>query len=312
MRATLALAAALVVVVAAAVAGAAVPSGNLLRDPGAELGGYGEWDTANGFAIESYGAEFRPSQAAGAAIGGGTKVFAGGSDANSSSATQVVDVTASAAEIDASSVTAQLSAYLGGVDDEGDYATVTADFLPASADTPLGTTTIGPVTAADRANRTALLQRTATVAVPTGTRRIRVTIAATRLVGVYTDGYADNLSLVLTGQQLTPTPSPSASPLPTATPTPAQRRKGSIKGIKSPGRRVKGKIAVASKTCKSGRTVTVNKGSKTLGKSRTDFKGSFNIKTKKHKKGKLTIKVRRKTTGGTICAPVTKKVSGRN
>lgn len=312
MRATLALAVALVVAVAAGIAGAAVPSGNLLRDPGAELGGYGEWATANGFVIEAYGAEFRPSQAAGAAIGGGTNVFAGGSDANSSSATQVVDVSGAAAEIDAGSVTAQLSAYLGGIDDEADYATVAADFLPAAADTPLGTTTIGPVTAADRGNQTALLQRTGTAPLPVGTRRIRVTITATRLVGVYTDGYADNLSLVLTGQQVTPTPTPSASPGATATPTPVQRRRGIIKGIKSPGRRIKGKISVAGKTCKAGRRITVKKGSKTVGKGRTKASGSFNIKSKKHKKGKLTVKVSRKTTAGTICAALTKKVPGRN
>ena len=114
------------------------------------------------------------------------------------------------------------------------------------------------------------------------------------------------------GRSSAPTPSP-ASPTATATPPPAQRRKGSIKGIKTPGRRVKGKIAVAGKTCKAGRRITVKKGSKT--RRQIDVPSptaSFNIKTKKHKKGKLTIKVRRKTTAGTICAPVTKKVPGRN
>jgi hypothetical protein len=298
---------------------AAVPSGNLLKDPGAEQGGYGDWDTSSGFVVEQYGADNRPSNAVGSSIGGGANVFAGGSEANVSSARQTVDVSSSASEIDAGSVSATLRAYLGGVDDEEDFAEVTADFF-AGDDAFRGRMKIGPVTAADRSNQTALLLRSATATVPTGTRSIRLTIVATRRFGTYTDGYADNLSLTLSGPGST-TPGPGGTSTPggtvtppptgTTTPGPVSPGRGRVVSIKSPGRRVKGRVSTKA-PCKAGRTVVVSKGAKTLGKKKTTASGRFNIKTKKHKKGKLVVKVRRRTVGNTTCAPVKKKVPGRN
>ena len=61
------------------------------------------------------------------------------------------------------------------------------------------TTTIGPVTPAERESVSNLLPRTAAFAVPAGTRSIRVTITATRAQGDYNDGYVDNVSLSLAG-----------------------------------------------------------------------------------------------------------------
>src|SRR5207249_4211131 len=56
---------------------------------------------------------------------------------------------------------------------------------------------IGPVTASQRNGRSTLLPRAAKGNVPRGTRSIVVTITATRESGVYNDGYADNISLML-------------------------------------------------------------------------------------------------------------------
>ena len=66
-----------------------------------------------------------------AALGGGVNFFAGGPGGALSAATQVVDLSGAAAEIDAGQVTATLSALLGGFATQTDRATVTATFLSA-------------------------------------------------------------------------------------------------------------------------------------------------------------------------------------
>ena len=62
-----------------------------------------------------------------------------------------------------------------------------------------GYSTIGPVSAADRGNATALLQQTASGSLPSGIRKVVVTVSAVWSSG-YNDGYADNLSLVISSQ----------------------------------------------------------------------------------------------------------------
>jgi hypothetical protein len=95
-------------------------------------------------------------------------------------------VSAAATEIDAGTLTATLSADLGGFSTQGDNAAVTATFLsPAGAQ--LGTLTVGPVTAADRSNTTQLLHRSAARTVPPGTRTVRVVLTATKTDGAYND-----------------------------------------------------------------------------------------------------------------------------
>ena len=88
-----------------------VPAGNLLGDPGAEDGG--AWTFTGGFARERYGAFPFPSSAAGAALGAGGAFFAGGVGP-AGSASQSVDVTGVAPEVDVGAATASLSALLGG------------------------------------------------------------------------------------------------------------------------------------------------------------------------------------------------------
>ena len=192
---------------AATPARGAVPPGNLLANPGAESAP-GATDTSSvpprGWTVEGpfsavrYGTSGFPTTADSTALGGGTNFFAGGSGSVDSAATQVVSVAAAAAEIDAGGVSATLSGQLGGFASQTDSATVTATYLDAAGG-PHGSLVIGPVTAQDRNSTTTLLARSASGAVPAGTRSITVRIAAHRDEGDYDDGYADNISLSLAG-----------------------------------------------------------------------------------------------------------------
>ena len=92
--------------------------------------------------------------------GSGNNLFTGGASARSS-ARQVIDLSSGASRIDQGGHTATLSAKLGGFEAQGDHAFVTAEFLGAKGDR-LDALTVGPVTRADRADRTTLLARTAT------------------------------------------------------------------------------------------------------------------------------------------------------
>ena len=202
---------------------AAVPAGNLIVNGNAESGtGSSDssttapvpipgWTTTPNITEHTYdpaGSGAFPDVNASAAIGGGNQFFAGGPGNGAGNtvetATQVVDVATAAAEIDAGTVTATLSADLGGFSTQGDNAAVTAMSLN-SAGAQLATLTIGPVTAADRNNTTQLLRRSASGTVPPGTRTVRVVLTATKTDGSYNDAYVDNLSLTLSGSSGPPT-----------------------------------------------------------------------------------------------------------
>jgi hypothetical protein len=190
-------------------AAAAVPPGNLLADPGAEAGpGAADsstidpppgWTAVGSVTAVQYGAPDFPTTADGAALNGGANFFAGGPDNAASAATQAIDVSGAAAEIDAGGVTATLSGDFGGFAGQNDSATLTATYLSA-AGAALGTLASPRVTPADRNGGTALLFRTASAAVPAGTRSIGVRLDLVRQDGSYNDGYADNLSLTLSTQ----------------------------------------------------------------------------------------------------------------
>ena len=203
MRSVLAALAA--VLLFAAPASAEIPSGNLVQNPGADAGEGAatsdavaplpSWTVESTFTAVQYGAPAFPTVEDGTRLAGGPNFFAGGPGGEVSSATQVVDVSRAAPEIDAGRVTASLSALIGGYSGQDDAATVSA--TPVEAGGPA--TTLGPVTAAERASVSNLLPRTTSFAVPAGTRSIRVTLAATRAQGNYNDGYVDNVVLSLTG-----------------------------------------------------------------------------------------------------------------
>jgi len=125
----------------------------------------------------------------------GENFFAGGWITADSYATWEVDVSNIASDIDGGA-NWNLSAWLGGYLDQEDSSAVTVHFLDESGVT-LNSDSIGPVTASDRSYLTGLLERTKTGPVPAGTRKVQVRVDAFRATG-YNDGYADNLSLVIT------------------------------------------------------------------------------------------------------------------
>lgn len=224
----------LALLVMAGVAGradAAIPAGNLIENPGAELGAASTnavevsapdfpWSTSSSFTQVAYGTEGFPSLQSGIGTGGASAFFAGGPANASSSATQRVDVSGAAPEIDADEVVATLSALLGGVAAQDDAAKVEATFVDDGNDN-LGAMVVGPVLAAERGGAAALVAKNATAAIPAGTREVVVVVTATRTGGAYNDGYADNMSLTLDRTPATTAPIVAPDPVDPAPQQPA-------------------------------------------------------------------------------------------
>jgi hypothetical protein len=179
---------------------------NLIVNPGAEQGGAasaGEplirpipgWTPVGNFNLETYGSNpvALPTASTPGPPNRGARYFSGGPDNASSSVTQDIQVPSEAfAAIDAGAVRFDLSAWLGGFGSEDDSAALTLRFNSTAI------ATLGPVRAQDRQSVTSFINRTASGIVPAGTRNIQLTLAMTRVFGVYNDGYADELSLILT------------------------------------------------------------------------------------------------------------------
>ncbi|MDQ3801938.1 MAG: LamG domain-containing protein, partial [Acidobacteriota bacterium] len=110
------------------------------------------WENEAGeFTVVRYGATATfPSAGSPGPINRGAFFFAGGRSALSR-ASQVVNLADFAARIDAGVQSYNLSAYLGGFDNQGDNARVTANFLN-STNNIIGEASIGPVTPSDRNN----------------------------------------------------------------------------------------------------------------------------------------------------------------
>lgn len=191
---------------------AAVPTGNLVQNPGAEDSPGTDiptvvkpagWVTTGNLSTWTYAqAEGdRPTKAFAATIGGGKSFFAGGPGDNSGkqtthTASQAIEVTGAATEIDAGQVGATLTAFIGGYTSAEDLATVTARFLDA-AGAERGSVRVGPVGRDDRKRMTVLLPRTARANVPKGTRSVAVVITVTADGNGAHHGFVDNVSLTL-------------------------------------------------------------------------------------------------------------------
>ena len=192
-------------------------TGNLLRNGGFDEGdgscsadrahqGAGPgWTAAAAASAVHYGAAGFPIRGLGDRLDGGENLLAGGTAATDT-IEQTVDVSGQAVDIDDGRRLERLSGLLGGAGSENDAATVQAIALDA-AKRPLGTLTIGPVTAADRGGRTDLLPRAAAGTLPAGTRSITVRVTMRRTDGAYDDAYVDSLALTLTPQR----PAPAAT-----------------------------------------------------------------------------------------------------
>jgi hypothetical protein len=199
-------------------AGAAIPPGNLLLNPGAEDGPGStdattgnpppSWMVAGPLTAVQYGAAGGfPDTTVRDSVNGGVSFFAGG-NGSSSVADQQVDVSAAAPEIDANDAYATLSAYLGGFESQRDNMTVIGSFEDQDGNALQQVLFIGPVTPEERGGKTTLLLRSQSVSIPVGTRTMHVSLIANGQDGAYDDGYADNISLTLHQGQPPPPPPP--------------------------------------------------------------------------------------------------------
>jgi hypothetical protein len=181
---------------------------NLILNPGADAAPAGDgavvpipgWTQVGNFTAVSYGAAGGfPTAASPGPAARGAGFFAGGPGA-SSSASQLISLTAFAgldAVVDAGNAAFDFGGFLGGFSTQGDHMTLAATFLDAGAGT-IGSSLLGPVTDADRGNVTGLLRRSTSGVLPAGTRAVQIMLLATRSNGSYNDGYADELSFTLT------------------------------------------------------------------------------------------------------------------
>jgi hypothetical protein len=175
---------------------------NLLANPNAESGTGAttfapawpipSWATAGGLTALQYGSARVPSTG-----GSGTTLFVGGTAA-AATAAQTVDLAWAGARIDTGRLRYELSGLLGGYQNQGDNAQVTVTFRDGHG-ASVGNRRIGPVSASDRGNATALLHRASRGVVPRGTRRADVVLTARRVTGGHNDGMADNLSFTVQG-----------------------------------------------------------------------------------------------------------------
>ncbi len=200
----------------------AIPGGNLVQNPGFEAGPSSiddntvlptAWQTTGKPSVWIYVAVAtdRPSKDVAAKIGGGANFLAGGQPASAAgsgpataTASQTIDVSGAAAEIDAGGVAATLSGFLGGYTAQQDTARVDARFRAAGG-AALGSVRIGPVTREQRNNQTTLLKRSTQAPVPKGARSIDVVITMSSPdSNTKVHGFADNVSLTLGKASTTP------------------------------------------------------------------------------------------------------------
>lgn len=186
----------------------AIPGGNLVKNPGAEDSAgaatdtvvpIAGWVTTGPMTAWTYGAlGDRPDQSFAASINGGASFFSGGPGgvAGAPTASQRIDVSGAAAEIDVGDVAATLSAYVGGYTVSGDLPQVDAVFYDA-ASVRLGGIHIGPVNREQRKRATTLLKRSTSVNLPKTTRRIDVVISVQVDNNGKNHAYVDNVSLTL-------------------------------------------------------------------------------------------------------------------
>jgi hypothetical protein len=194
-----------------------VPPGNLLQNAGAEAGQASQsgetaveipgWQTTSRFTVVPYGGGGAPDfftfppPSESQRIHGGKNFFAGGFQVGKSTASQTVDVARAAPLVDAGRVSVTLSAWLGGFLDQPDPGIVAAIFVDVNGNA-IASTSIGPVTPAERDNDLEFVQKTGRESVPPGTRKIRVMMTAVQEVGTYADAYFDNVVLTLNGPSL--------------------------------------------------------------------------------------------------------------
>ena len=170
-------------------AGSASPAGyEVVPVPG--------WTTTSNFTVGQYGVGGFPKTDDPGPADRGKNLFAGGPNNASSSAVQIIDVSAAADAIQKDEVTFNLAGYLGGWEGQNDSAVLTATYRDVN-DKVLGRTVLGPVLADYRNRKSGLWPLNQSGALPLATRKIEFELQMTRTDGNYNDGYADNLEFRL-------------------------------------------------------------------------------------------------------------------
>ncbi|HVF71885.1 MAG TPA: choice-of-anchor Q domain-containing protein [Chthoniobacterales bacterium] len=139
--------------------------------------------------------------------------FAGGDSTKgaTSTATQHIDVSANAADIDAGEVVCDFSAWLGGMTDRDDYAVMMVTFNTANM-AQIASSAIAPVTRVDRSSQTKLLFRFGSIGVPANTRSIEVSLTMQgTTANAPNNAYADSLSVILRGRAVVTTTADSGA-----------------------------------------------------------------------------------------------------
>jgi uncharacterized protein (TIGR03437 family) len=179
----------------------AVADPTIINDNAVDVPG---WSRTGLFSIDSYTASDADlDDSAPGPDDRGSFYFFGGPGNALSSAFQDIDVSSAAALIDAGNVTYALSTWIGGYDGQNDNCVLGLQFQDWSGNV-LGSTTLGPVSEADRNGVTELLPFSQGAGVPVGTRVINISMTMTRTDGSDNDGLADSLSLVLSAPGTTP------------------------------------------------------------------------------------------------------------
>ncbi len=173
---------------------------NLLFNGDAESGMPGSsapgWTFSPAFAVDVYGGGNLAASDPGPAMRG-SNFFLGGVSAQSS-ASATVDLAKCAKLIDKGKAVLKVSGYLGGYASQDDNIVVQFGIKQGTSVT--SQVSMGPVLAADRGNVSGLIMQQASTPLPPGTCGLQVQMTATRRAGVYNDGYADNITAMVSLQ----------------------------------------------------------------------------------------------------------------
>ncbi|CCQ73337.1 PEP-CTERM sorting domain-containing protein [Magnetospira sp. QH-2] len=176
----------------------AIVSDNLIYNGSGEIYGPSGWMdgwTVSGMSVSGYGnwGVGRPTPDAG-------NVFFWGGYSGSATAAQSIDVSAWSDAIDMGTTGADLSGYFGGYGSQNDNTTLYASFRD-EAGSLLGQWNVGSVLAGQRGYRTGMVFESVFNYIPELTRSVDILFTARRYSGSDNDGYSDNLSFVIHGEQ---------------------------------------------------------------------------------------------------------------
>jgi len=155
------------------------------------------WTLAQGFAIDGYGGGNLSGTEQNLPASRGKNFFYGGVSAQSTAAA-TVDLSKCARLIERQAIKLTVSGYLGGYAGQNDNIAVRFGIQQGASVT--SQLTLGPVLASDRGGASGLLLREASAVLPKGACSVDVVITATRTEGVSNDGYADNLTAMVSLQ----------------------------------------------------------------------------------------------------------------